>query len=61
MYKPTVNPESLVIFRSMTRRALEGNDELFGWGGLAAPGIEVQDTPGRHRDKLRKDEVKKVM
>jgi hypothetical protein len=24
-------------------------------------GIEVQDIPGRHRDKLWKDEVKKVM
>jgi thioesterase domain-containing protein len=61
MYKPTVNPESLIIFRSMTRRALEGNDELFGWEGLAAAGIEVQDIPGRHRDKLCKDEVKKVI
>ena len=50
MYKPTVCPGSLVIFRSMTRGALDGSDELLGWGGQAAAGIEVQDIPGRHRD-----------
>jgi hypothetical protein len=61
MHKPTVNPESLVIFRSMIRSAREENDELFGRGGLAVAGIEVQDIPGRHRDKLWKDEPEKVM
>jgi acyl transferase domain-containing protein/thioesterase domain-containing protein len=55
-YKPTVYSGSLVIFRSITQSALNGHDELLGWGGLAA-GMEVEGIPGTHRDLTREPNV----
>jgi thioesterase domain-containing protein/acyl carrier protein len=55
-YKPTVYSGSLVIFRSIIQSALNGHDELLGWGGLAA-GMEVEGIPGTHRDLTREPNV----
>jgi aspartate racemase len=52
IYRPSVYPECLTIFRSVTRTNVDDNDELLGWGRLVSGGIEVQDVPGRHRDIL---------
>jgi len=49
-YKPRVFSGKLTIFRSVTRSALDGSDQLLGWAGLAAGGIEVFDVPGTHDD-----------
>ena len=58
MFRPKVYPGRFIIFRSVTRGALDGRDELLGWGGLAAGGIEVQDITGRHRDMLDEPNVR---
>ena len=52
MYRPTVYPGRITIFRSVTRTAFDVDDELLGWGGLAAGGIEVQDVAGTHLNML---------
>jgi len=59
-YKPSVYPGSLIIFRSVSRSRLEGDDELLGWGGLAAGGVEVYDVPGTHHDITREPGVQIV-
>ena len=58
LYKPAVYPGRLTIFRSLSREAWFENDELLGWGGLAAGGIEVQDVTGRHLDMLKEPNVR---
>ncbi|HYM74921.1 MAG TPA: SDR family NAD(P)-dependent oxidoreductase [Candidatus Dormibacteraeota bacterium] len=60
LYRPTLYPGRLIIFRSVTRSvgAVPENDELLGWGGLAAGGIEVQDVPGSHGDMLNEPNVR---
>jgi thioesterase domain-containing protein/NADP-dependent 3-hydroxy acid dehydrogenase YdfG/acyl carrier protein len=58
IYRPTVYPGRLTIFRSVTRTAAVDNDELLGWGKLVSGGIEVQDVPGRHRDILIEPNVR---
>jgi len=57
LYRPTVYPGRLTIFRSLSREAVE-NDELLGWGGMAVEGIEVQDVTGRHLDMLKEPNVR---
>src|ERR1035441_8565938 len=52
VYRPTVYPGHLTIFRSVSRSLVDGDDELLGWGGMAAGGIEVQDVIGTHLDML---------
>jgi thioesterase domain-containing protein/acyl carrier protein len=57
-YRPTVYPGRLTIFRSITRDAAFGDDDLLGWGGLVSGGIEVQDVTGRHLDMLIEPNVR---
>jgi len=57
LYRPTVYPGHLTIFRSVTRSTAFDNDELLGWGGMASHGIEVQDITGRHLDILKEPNV----
>jgi acyl transferase domain-containing protein/thioesterase domain-containing protein/acyl carrier protein len=57
VYRPTVYPGSLTIFRSVSRSPLDGDDELLGWGGLASGGIEIQDVAGNHLDMLSEPNV----
>ena len=42
----------------MSRSLLDGDDELLGWGGLAAGGIEIQDVTGSHLDMLSEPNVR---
>jgi thioesterase domain-containing protein len=58
LYRPTVYPGQLVIFRSVTRSETPDNDELLGWGGLVSKGIEVHDITGRHLDMLNEPNVR---
>jgi thioesterase domain-containing protein/NADP-dependent 3-hydroxy acid dehydrogenase YdfG/acyl carrier protein len=58
LYRPTVYPGQLIIFRSVNRDVAFGNDELLGWGGLVSGGIEVQDVTGRHLDMLNEPNVR---
>ncbi len=58
LYRPTVYPGRLTIFRSVSRTPFDGDDELLGWGGMAAEGIEVQDVIGSHTDMLREPNVR---
>jgi acyl transferase domain-containing protein/thioesterase domain-containing protein len=58
MYKPQIYPGVLTIFRSTTREPLDGSDELLGWRGLAAGGIEVRDVPGTHHNMTREPNVR---
>ncbi|HWG58035.1 MAG TPA: SDR family NAD(P)-dependent oxidoreductase [Candidatus Acidoferrales bacterium] len=58
VYKPRVYPGALTIFRSTTREMLDGSDELLGWRGLAAAGIEVRDVPGTHHNMTREPNVR---
>jgi len=58
LYRPTVYPGRLTIFRSVNRTPFDGDDELLGWGGLAAGGIEVQDVIGTHTNMLREPDVR---
>ncbi len=57
-YRPTAYPGRLTIFRSVSRSLLDGDDELLGWGGLAAGGIEIQDVTGSHLDMLSEPNVR---
>jgi acyl transferase domain-containing protein/thioesterase domain-containing protein/acyl carrier protein len=57
-YRPTFYPGRLTIFRSVSRSLLDGDDELLGWGGLAAGGIEIQDVAGSHLDMLSEPNVR---
>jgi len=58
LYRPTVYPGRLTIFRSTNRSLLDGDDGLLGWGGLATGGIEVQDVTGAHLDMLSEPNVR---
>jgi thioesterase domain-containing protein len=58
VYRPTVYPGRLTIFRSVSRSLLDGDDELLGWGGLAAGGIEIQEVTGNHLDMLSEPNVR---
>jgi acyl transferase domain-containing protein/thioesterase domain-containing protein/acyl carrier protein len=58
MYKPEIYPGILTIFRSTVREPLDGGDELLGWGGFAAGGIEVRDVPGTHHNITREPNVR---
>jgi thioesterase domain-containing protein len=58
VYRPTVYPGHLTIFRSVSRSLVDGDDELLGWGGLAAGGIEIQDVTGNHLDMLSEPNVR---
>jgi len=42
----------------VSRSLLDGDDELLGWGGLAAGGIEIQDVAGSHLDMLSEPNVR---
>ena len=57
-YRPTLYPGRLTIFRGVRRGVFDGNDELLGWGGLAAGGIDVQDVTGSHQDMLSEPNVR---
>jgi thioesterase domain-containing protein/NAD(P)-dependent dehydrogenase (short-subunit alcohol dehydrogenase family)/acyl carrier protein len=57
-YKPRPYAGTLTIFRSVKREALDGDDELLGWGGLAAGGFEVHDVPGTHHDMTQEPNVR---
>ena len=57
-YHPAVYPGRLTIFRSVTRDAALGEDELLGWGGLVSGGIEVLDVTGRHLEMLVEPNVR---
>lgn len=57
-YKPRPYAGTLTIFRSVKREALDGDDELLGWGGLAAGGYEVHDVPGTHHDMTQEPNVR---
>ena len=58
LYRPAIYPGRLTIFRSLSREAAFENDELLGWGGLVAGGIEVQDVTGRHLEMLKEPNVR---
>jgi acyl transferase domain-containing protein/thioesterase domain-containing protein/acyl carrier protein len=58
VYRPRVFPGHLTIFRSVSRSPLDGDDELLGWGGMAAGGIEIQDVTGNHLDMLSEPNVR---
>jgi thioesterase domain-containing protein len=58
VYRPTVFAGHLTIFRSVSRTPVDGDDELLGWGGMAAGGIEVQDVLGTHLDMLSEPNVR---
>jgi len=57
-YTPRVFPGFLTIFRSIKRSSLDGSDELLGWAGLAACGVQVCDIPGTHHDMMREPNVR---
>jgi aspartate racemase len=56
-YNPKVYPGTLTLFRSTQRVDDEENDELLGWGGLAAGGVELQNINSTHFDILREPAV----
>jgi thioesterase domain-containing protein/acyl carrier protein len=56
-YNPKIYPGTLTLFRSTQRVDDEGNDELLGWGGLAAGGVELQNINSTHFDILREPAV----
>ncbi len=58
LYHPAVYPGHVTIFRSVNRTPFDGDDELLGWGGMAAGGIEVQDVMGTHTNMLREPNVR---
>ena len=58
MYRPAIYPGRITVFRSVSRTAFDGDDELLGWGGLAAGGIEVQDIAGTHLNMLSEPNVR---
>ena len=58
LYRPKVYAGRLTIFRCVNRRILDGTDELLGWRGLAAGGIEIQDVTGNHRDLLSEPNIR---
>jgi acyl transferase domain-containing protein/thioesterase domain-containing protein len=58
LYRPTVFPGHLTIFRSASRSPVDGDDELLGWGGMAAGGTEVEDVTGNHLDMLSEPNVR---
>jgi len=58
LYRPKVYAGRLTVFRCINRRLLDGNDELLGWRGLAAGGIEIHDVTGNHRDLLSEPNVR---
>jgi len=57
-YRPRVYPGKLTIFRSVTRDAAMGMDELLGWGSLVSGGFEVHDVTGRHLEMLMEPNVR---
>jgi thioesterase domain-containing protein len=58
LFRPTVYPGKLIIFRSVSRGTTFDNDELLGWGRLVSGGIEVQDVAGRHIEMLNEPNVR---
>lgn len=51
-YSPRPYTGRVTLFRAAIRSAGEGDDPLFGWGRLAAAGVDVYDVPGSHRNML---------
>ena len=58
LYRPAIYPGRLTIFRSISRSLLDGDDEMLGWGGRAAGGIEIHDVIGTHLDMLDEPNVR---
>ena len=58
MYRPGIYSGRLTIFRSISRSLLDGDDEMLGWGGRAAGGIEIHDVIGSHLDMLDEPNVR---
>jgi acyl-CoA synthetase (AMP-forming)/AMP-acid ligase II/thioesterase domain-containing protein/acyl carrier protein/NADP-dependent 3-hydroxy acid dehydrogenase YdfG len=47
-YLPQVYPAQVVLFRAKEQRVRYHGEELLGWDGLIAGGVEVYEVPGKH-------------
>lgn len=56
-YQPRPYSGRVTLFRAAIRSAGEGDDPLFGWGRLAAGGVDVRDVPGSHVTMLNEPHV----
>ena len=59
-YTPRPYTGRVTLFRAAIRSAGEGDDPLFGWGRLAAAGVDVCDVPGSHLDMLNEPHVEEL-
>lgn len=58
-YAPQPYPGKMILFRAIKRNQFEahGTDPQFGWGKLAAGGLEVHNVPGDHIGILKEPNV----
>jgi thioesterase domain-containing protein/acyl carrier protein len=59
-YRPRPYSGRVTLFRAAIRSAGEGDDPLFGWGHLAAGGVDVHDVPGSHVTMLNEPHVDRL-
>jgi hypothetical protein len=52
-YEPDLYPGNLTLFRCSSKAVLDGPDDLLGWDGLAAGGIEFHRIPSAHETILK--------
>lgn len=59
-YVPRPYPGKVILFRAMDRDQFkpEDSDSQFGWGELAAGGLEVHHVPGNHLGILKEPDVR---
>jgi aspartate racemase len=59
-YRPKMYAGKLTLFRSTQRSISDGTDEMLGWGGLAAEGVQVHRVPSNHFNMFREPAVKEL-
>ena len=57
-YRPKVYPGRLTLFRSITRRPVDGDDPFLGWDSLVAGGIDVHHVAADHFNIIKEPAVK---
>jgi amino acid adenylation domain-containing protein len=60
-YVPGAYGGRITLFRSARRSAWRQDDPLYGWGGIAAGGVEVHQIPGGHTGMYREPAVRLVV
>ena len=56
-YHPRVYPGRITLFQPVTRPLRRWHDPLFGWGELAAGGVDLQQIPGDHNTMFEEPNV----